>query len=138
MPGWKVAKKLLRADERIKSDERILGDSEFVQGVLARCNEHYPRRHRWLIAQGVDLKSLARGVADFFEVSVEQMFTPGRSPVVVQARSMLCYLAVRELGVTATELARQMGLTQPAISLSVKRGEAIARQKQMAIDDFLP
>jgi REP-associated tyrosine transposase len=92
--GWKVAKKLLKADERIKSDERILGDSEFVQGVLARRNEHYSRRHR-LIAQGVDLKSLARGVGDFFEVSAEQMFTPGRSPVVVQARSMLCYLAVR-------------------------------------------
>jgi hypothetical protein len=42
---------------------------------------------------------------------------------------MLCYFAVRELGVTATELAGQMELTQPAIRLWVKRGETIAKQK---------
>ena len=55
----------------------------------------------------------------------------------VQARSILCFLAVRELGVTATELARQMGLTQPAISMSVNRGEGLVKEKKLSIDDFL-
>jgi hypothetical protein len=35
----------------------------------------------------------------------------------------------RELGKTAAELAGQMGLTPPAISLSVKRDEGIDREK---------
>ena len=48
-----------------------------------------------------------------------------------------CFLAVRELGITATELARQMGLTQPAISISVKRGEGIVREEKLNIDDFI-
>jgi putative transposase len=113
-----------------------MGDSDFVQYVLTRGNESYSRRQR-LIAKGVDLKTWARGVADFFDLSAEKLFSPGRYPAVVQARSVLCYLAVRELGVTATELARQMGLSQPAISMSVKRGEAIAREKQMKINEFL-
>ena len=82
--------------------------------VLARCNENYTRRHR-LLAHGVDLDALSHAVADYFNLSSEQLYTPGRYPAVVQARSILCFLAVRELGATATELARQMGLTQPAI-----------------------
>jgi hypothetical protein len=39
--------------------------------------------------------------------------------------------------VTAAELARQMELTQPANSLSVKRGETIAKQKYVRFDDLL-
>ncbi len=37
--------------------------------------------------------------------------------------------AVRELGISATALARKLQLSQPAISISVKRGEKIARDK---------
>ena len=134
--GWKMAKTLLKGQDRVKGDERILGDSDFVQSVLERCNETYTRRQR-LVAQGVDLKSLSHGVADYFDLSCDQLFTPGRYPAVVQARSVLCFLAVRELGLTATELARQMGLTHPAISISIKRGERNVREEKLNIDDFI-
>ena len=120
----------------LKGDERILGDSDFLDNVLARCNENYTRRHR-LLAQGVDLDALSHAVGDYFNLSSEQLYTPGRYPAVVQARSILCFLAVRELGVTATELARQMGLTQPGISMSVNRGEGLVKEKKLSIDDFL-
>ena len=134
--GWKMAKTLLKGQDRVKGDERILGDSEFVESVLERGNETYTRRQR-LVAQGVDLKTLSHAVADYFDLAYDQLYTPGRYPVVVQARSVLCFLAVRELGITATELARQMGLTQPAISMSVKRGAGIVKKKQMSIDAFI-
>lgn len=134
--GWKMAKVLLKGQDRVKGDERILGDSDFVQDVLSQCNEHYERRYR-LLAKGVDVKTLARGVADLFDLSPERLFAPGRYPDLVQARSVLCFLAVRELGLTATDLARQMGLTQPAISMSVKRGERIAKEKKMEIRAIL-
>jgi len=76
-------------------------------------------------------------VVDYFDLSYDQLYTPGRFPAVVQARSVLCYLAVRELGITATELARQMGLTQPAISMSVKRGAGIVKEHHISIDEFI-
>ena len=136
MGGWKIAKVLLKGQARIKGDERILGDSDFVQDALSQCNEHYERRYR-LRAKGVDLKTLARGVADLYGLAAEQLFSPGRYPDLVPARSVLCYFAVRELGMTATELARQMGLTQPAISMSVKRGEGIVNEKRMDIEALL-
>jgi REP element-mobilizing transposase RayT len=134
--GWKMAKTLLKGQDRVKGDERILGDSDFVQAVLERGNETYTRRQR-LVARGVDLKTLSHAVAGYFDLACDQLYIPGRYPVVVQARSVLCYLAVRELGLTATELARQMGLTQPAISMSVKRGAGILVENKMSIDDFI-
>ena len=58
-----------------------------------------------------DLDALSHAMADYVDLSSEPLYTPGRYPVVVHARRILCFLAARELGVTATELARQMGLT---------------------------
>ncbi len=46
----------------------------------------------------------------------------------VKARSLLCYWAVKELGYSMTELGKKLNLTQPAISLSVQRGERIAEE----------
>ena len=39
----------------------------------------------------------------------------------------MCYFAVRELGLTATSLTKKIGLKQPAISISVSRGEKLAK-----------
>ena len=90
--------------------------------MLRRCNENYLRNYH-LATQGVDLDTLSKCVAAYFNLTCDQLYAPGRYPAVVQARSVLCFLAVRELGLAATELAQKMGLTQPAISISVKRGE---------------
>ncbi len=72
----------------------------------------------------------------FWEKGIEA----GRRPELVGGgliRSVVCFLAVRELGITATELARRIGLTQPAISISVKRGAGIVKKEMLSIDDFL-
>ncbi|MFO7987536.1 MAG: hypothetical protein R6U38_16870 [Desulfatiglandaceae bacterium] len=41
---------------------------------------------------------------------------------------MLSYWAVRELGETASHLAKQIGISQPAVSLSVERGRRIVKE----------
>jgi len=59
----------------------------------------------------------------------------GKYPKNVKARSLFCYWAVRELGISATSLARKLGLTQPAVSISVKRGQAIADENGLQLLD---
>ena len=59
----------------------------------------------------------------------------GRCGDVVAARSLLSYRAVRELGVSATELARRFWMTQPAVSLSVNRGETLVNAKALKLLD---
>ena len=47
----------------------------------------------------------------------------------VEARSLLCYWAVRELGETMSSLARKLGISIPSVSDSVARGQKIAQEK---------
>ena len=61
------------------------------------------------------------------EVDLDKVWQKGKHPETVRARSLLCFWAVRELGITMTELAVRLGLTQPAVSISVKRGEKLVK-----------
>jgi len=55
-------------------------------------------------------------------------------PVAV-ARSLLCYWASKELGISMTDLAKRLNLTQPAISIAARRGERIVRENQYMLID---
>lgn len=136
MGGWRQAKKAAQGMGRIKGDERILGDSDFVLNVLSRCEEKMTRGFE-LSAKGIDVDALAGYVAGLFNLEPEQIMAKGRYPAVVQARSLLCYWAVRELGVTATDLAKKIGLSQPAVTISVQRGEKFVQAKKLSLESFL-
>ncbi|MGD9150189.1 MAG: transposase [Desulfobacterales bacterium] len=123
--GWHAFKALDWRDKHVKSDERILGDSDFVEEVLKRAEEKRERRSQ-LEAEGFTVDQVAIRVASVLGLKSEEVWKKGKHPQTVKARSLLCYWAVNELGMTATELATRIGMTQPAISQSVKRGEAIA------------
>jgi hypothetical protein len=43
--GWGQAKTLRRTGTRLKSDERILKESDFVEQVLSPTNEQMDRRY---------------------------------------------------------------------------------------------
>ena len=58
-----------------------------------------------------------------------QVERPGKERRLVQARSLYCYWAVRELGISLSDLARKFRLSSTAVSLSVKRGEKLAEEK---------
>ena len=57
----------------------------------------------------------------------------GKDARIVPARSVFCYWAVRELGMWETEVARRLKLTQPAVPISVTRGQHIAKEKGLDI-----
>jgi hypothetical protein len=49
------------------------------------------------------------------------------------ARSLLCYWANWELGITTVALARRLNLAQPTVSQSVDRGERITAEKRVTL-----
>jgi REP-associated tyrosine transposase len=127
--GWSVIKSLRRANIHFKSDERVLGDSDFVERVLKAADEFLERKYQ-LKSQGYDIDKLADRVADIFSIKPEEIFKPGKQPVKVKARSLLCYWAVRELGFTMADLAPKLNISQPAVSMSARRGERIASENE--------
>jgi putative transposase len=130
--GWSVVKAMRRAQDHIKSDERILGDGEFTQFVLDEAKERIEERYG-LQVQGYDIDKVTIRVSSELGIDPEQVWTPGKHPITVKARSLLCYWAVRKLGFSATELSKMLGVSQPSVSISVKRGEKIAKAEQLEL-----
>jgi putative transposase len=131
--GWEAVQTLRQGGSlRAKGDERILGESGFVLRMLAIAEEKLTRNEQFR-RRGVNLDAVARQAAAAFGVDPELLFRPGQVHTVVAARSLLCYWAVRELGETTTGLARRLGLTQAAVSISVRRGERIAKERDLQL-----
>jgi len=133
--GWAAAKALRKSNAMQKGDERILGDGDFVEAVLSEANEAYERKYR-LKAKGIDIDAVAQRAAQIAGIEPSQIWTSGKQPKVVQARSLLCYWATSELGFSQAWLSQKLKLSQPAISLSVARGRAIALQNNHKIGNL--
>ncbi len=132
--GWSVIKSFRRANIHFKSDERVLGDSDFVERVLKIADESLERKYQ-LKSQGYDIDKLAERVAEIFSIKPEEIFQPGKQPVKVKARSLFCHWAVRELGFTMADLAPKLNISQPAVSMSAQRGERIASENGYTLMD---
>jgi len=88
-----------------------------------------------LKSQGYDIDKLADRGAEIFSIKPEEIFQSGKQPVKVKARSLLCYWAVRELGFTMADLAPKLNISQPAVSMSARRGERIASENGYSLID---
>jgi putative transposase len=126
--GWRPAKDVGHR----KGDERILGSSGFVLGVMEAAHETWERTHALKI-KGVDFAAVQGHVAGLFERDPEEILLPGKYRARVAARSVLCYFLVRELGMTATAVAERLGMGQPAVSIAVARGEAIVKERGLRL-----
>ncbi len=130
--GWAEVKRRRKAGVWVSGDERILGDSEFVRKVLETGQERLERKYAYR-SEGWDFDRLVVRVTEVLKIDKSRMLQKGRYPDAVAARSLLCYWGHLELGISTVELARRLGLTQPAISVSVARGRAIAVRKRLVM-----
>jgi REP element-mobilizing transposase RayT len=133
--GWEAVKVKRRAKLFEKSDERILGNGDFVEMVLAASNEQMKRKYH-LRAKGVDLETVAARVSELTDIDKSQIFLPGKGRNRVKARSLFCYWAIRELGISMSELSRKLELSMAGISQSVKRGEMTAEEEGFCLIDI--
>jgi putative transposase len=133
--GWDEVKKIkLSGQERIKGDQRILGESDFVMDLLSESEEDFSRRYR-LKNLGFDFEKVAERVSSLFDVEKDYLTRRGQQRDRVRARDLLCYWCVSELGMAMADLARKLDVTLAAVSYAVKRGEKIARETGCHLDD---
>ena len=105
-----------------------------MQEVLSHTQEQFERKYR-LKAEGFELENLIDRVAELMEMSKEEVVDSGKHRKRVEARSLLCYWATNDLGVSQIRLAQMLNLTQPAISMAVDRGRKHASLKQYSISE---
>ena len=130
--GWQAVKMIRGKGQRIKGDERILGDSDFVDAVLKASQDQLDRQAE-LHRKGYDFNWLVGRVANLLDMKPDEVLKPGRYPRTVKARSILLYWAHRELGLSTVDLAKRLKLSQPSVSQSIKRGEGLIMDKSYTL-----
>jgi REP element-mobilizing transposase RayT len=127
--GWSAVKMLRKSGLFQKSDERILGDGDFVESVLHQANEQLEYTQS-LKNQGYDFQTIVQRVAVLLDLPIEAIQSASKRSGIVKARSMVCYWAYTHLGMNQTELALKFGVSQPAVCAAVKKGQKIIEQNR--------
>jgi REP element-mobilizing transposase RayT len=127
--GWRGLRDLRKAGIRVKGDERILGDSGFVERVLKTAGEALEEKYA-LLARGYDFNRAVCRVAEVLGLASDRVTAFGKSPQTVEARALLCFWAHRKLGMSTIEVARRLKISQPAASRLSKRGERIEKENR--------
>jgi putative transposase len=131
--GWTEARDALKGGVHVMSDERILGDSDFVDSILLQSQEHYERKHK-LRRQGYDLVRIAERVSEVLGIERDEVFSKGRQSRKVKARSLLCFWAARELGISHTALAKTLDMSIAGVGFAAERGESIAKEASYSLE----
>jgi putative transposase len=108
-------------------DPRVLGGAAFVEGLRL-----------WKQAEMVSPKTLPittiiERVCTHFATDLDEIRSKTRAARVASIRSVICYLAVRQMGYSGTEVGRHLNLTRSAVSLSTARGESLVKDNPAII-----
>jgi chromosomal replication initiation ATPase DnaA len=115
--GEKLEGKFLR-----RLDHRILGSGAFVEKLLAE-EERMVSQRTLFKRKRINVEKFMDLISEKFGVTREEVIGGGQRQAVSVARSVFCYLASKDLGLTGRELSRALRLTPSAIHYAVLRGE---------------
>jgi len=132
--GWDAVKKLRKTGIRLKGDERVLGDTGFVEEMLVRANEQLAR-HTHLQSMGLDFDKVVSRVAELLNVDESTVLACDKTPQSVLTRRLICHFAHNDLGLTTIDIARRLGLNQSVVSRAARLGKGIAKEKGYALLD---
>jgi len=122
--GGKRASRALDPDlgEEDLFDERILGGGDFAERILNLAEQTGTGPEKSL-AEVIDQ------VAAHYGIEKSRLKKPGKERLLVQARSVISYVAVRDLGMKGVDVATALAFTPGGVSHAASRGEWILHQE---------
>jgi REP element-mobilizing transposase RayT len=118
--------------EREKGDQRILGSGDFVANVMKDANEVLDQTAKF----DISLDELISRVCAKFEIRVKDLVSKSRKRYLSQARGVVCYLAVDELGYSGDDVARSLRISGRGVSDCRERGKKIVDKPEI-IGEYL-
>ena len=134
--GWSAVRSLRQTGIFQKSDERILGDGDFVQTAIAEAQETVDRRYRLSVA-GVGFEEVLTEVSNLLSIHPQKLTGPSKERSIVKGRALICYWTVRELGMSMTDVAYRLKIAVPTVSVAVKKGEKIAAEAGYNLSEMI-
>ena len=124
---WPEVLALRRREERLASNQRILEDGEFVNSVLSEIDKIGKDNLR-LTPKQMSVSSLFEKVCKVHKISIGELRSGSRRHEIVEARRIVSWLAVTELGYSEAEVARYLGVTTSCITRAVSSGKGPAKE----------
>ncbi|MCX5791914.1 MAG: transposase [Elusimicrobia bacterium] len=123
--GMNGTLRAFRAGHKVFFDQRILGEGDFVEAVLKAAGEagsDVPRSRVEVLADverstGVAREDILRSIRD-------------RGPA--RARAVYCYLCKEKAKASGTELMRELGISQSAVSRLIAKGRRLIESGEIA------
>jgi putative transposase len=81
----------------------------------------------------LDFDKVVKRAAAIFELKPEEILSAGKQRLRVRVRSVLCYWAVKELGMSGTSVAKLLNIGQPAVSRTVGKGENLVAEMNLKL-----
>jgi len=98
-------------------DQRILESGEFVREL--RMRRELDSKFR----QPLEIKEIIVRVCSHFRLEPAELGLTTKTTRITDARSVICYLAVRVAGHNGVEVGRQVNLRRAGVSVAAGRGE---------------
>ncbi len=108
-------------EEREQFDQRILGSGEFVANVLKDANEILEKRVKY----NISIADLIYRVCSKFDIEAGDLISKNRKRQLSQARAVICYLAINELGYTGVQIGKELKMSGRGVSRCVERGKKL-------------
>jgi len=132
--GWSALRTMRKGESRMKGDERILGQGDFVETVLKAAQENLDRKSL-IRALGYDFEWLVDRVTGLFGLTSKELLTGGKQRRMVPARSVLCYWGARKLWASAVGISRKLNIAFSTACESVTKGRQIVEKQGLKILD---
>ena len=118
--GWAAVKALRRLGVREKSDERILGSSDFVKRLIRQSDQ--TRRKQFSVQERLQrADSLMETVCKEEDISIKALKAGSRQRAISISRHRLAEVFVDQYGLSLTETGRQLGVSPAAIGKVLSR-----------------
>jgi REP element-mobilizing transposase RayT len=132
--SWEALSQLRKEHVHCIGDERILGDSSFVVSALKEDRlglDQATLRSR----EGWTLDKLIHRTCGLCEIAEQGILNKARSNNCSRAKALVCFWGTIELGLTTTEIAQRLQISQQAVSNWIKKGQYLVETSNINFPD---
>ena len=122
--GWSQVLAARGRYEKEESDERILGDGDFVTRVLKEAEEKTRRQLR-IRKSGGNIEKIIEEECRRGGVAIKEIKAGSRRRKVSAVRARIAKYGIEELGLSLAEVARKLGVNTSSVARAVTRGESM-------------
>ena len=128
--GWSNVLSMRRKDQQEKADERILGSGDFVHQVIEEAEKKSLRQIKFN-QSGLTLTKIIEQECNKGNVGWKELESGSRRTMVSRTRAEIARRGMEELGLSAAEIARHLGVATSSITRAVAktRKHATAQRK---------